>query len=339
MNKEFDIQKLVSYLTGNCSKKEQLMVENWIALSDDNALLFDEFKKVWNSSSVKTDNGVVDVDKAWADFKIRTNFGETETVVPSEVNTISSSKKILYYTARVAAILVVVFGLYLFFDKDTPVEVHNYTASSVQAEDTPFILPDGSSIVMNKGARINYPDYFAADSRNVNFKGEAFFDIAHNPDKPMIIATGDVRVMVLGTSFNLCNCTDFDEITVYLESGKILFYSIDDVDGSILEQIILYPGQKGVYNKNTGLITKSNFSDQNHVAWKTGVLEFTNAPLTDVVKVLEHTYQVSVNSKINIADYHLTARFNNESLSSIFESLQIIYDFKYEINDNSVLIY
>jgi len=344
MNQELNIQQLVSYITDNCSKSERELVEKWLALSNDNMLLFDEFKKVWDSSSVKNDVGIVDIDAAWADFKKRANFVETKTVVSPEVITISSAsstsvKKILYYSARVAAVIALVFGLYLFFEKDTPVEIHNYVAASVQTEESSLHLPDGSSVVMNKGARINYPDYFTSDTRNVNFKGEAFFDIAHNPDKPMIIATGDIRVMVLGTSFNLCNCTDLDEITVYLESGKILFYSIDDVDGSILEQIILYPGQKGVYNKNTGLITKHNFSDKNHVAWKTGVLEFANAPLTNVVKVLEHTYQVSINSEINIEDCHLTACFSNESLSSIFESLQIIYNFEYKINDNSVLIY
>jgi len=338
MNKEFNIHQLVSYLTGNCSKEEQLLVEQWIALSDDNMLLFDELKKVWDSSSVKTDGGVVDVDKAWAEFQIRTNFVETSTVAPAEIKPTPSSKKILYYSSRVAAVAVVLFGLYFLLSKDSPVEIHNYTASSVQIE-SPQVLPDGSSVVMNKGARINYPNDFGSDTRNVNFKGEAFFDIAHNPEKPMIIATGDVRVKVLGTSFDLCNCVDFDEITVYLETGKILFYSVDEVDGSTLEQIILYPGQKGVYNKNTGLITKCQFTDNNHVAWKTGVLEFTNAPLTDVIKVLEHTYQVNIKSAININDYHLTARFNNESLNSIFESLEIIYNFKYEINDGSVLIY
>jgi len=338
MNRDFDIDQLVSYLTGNSSKKEQLLVEQWIALSEENMLLFDEFKKVWDSSSIKTEGKVIDVDKAWAEFKIRTNFVETSPIVAAEIKPTNTIKKILFYSYRVAALAVVLFGLYFLLPNDSTVEIHNYTASSVQVE-SPLILSDGSSVIMNKGARINYPNDFGSVSRNVNFKGEAFFDIAHNPDKPMIIGTGDVRVKVLGTSFDLCNFADSDEITVYLETGKILFYSVDEVDGSILEQIILYPGQKGVYNKNTGLITKYQTADNNHVAWKTGVLEFTNAPLTDVIKVLERTYQVNIKPEINIDDYHLTARFNNESLTSIFESLEIIYNFKCEINNGSVVIY
>ncbi|MFK5857536.1 MAG: FecR domain-containing protein [Bacteroidota bacterium] len=338
MNKEFDIQQLVSYLTGNCSQKEQELVEQWIALSKDNMLLFDELKRVWNSSSIINGKHEVNVEKAWAEFKLRTSFEIKSTTKPVEVSKPKTFKRIFYYASRVAALAIIVFGLYFLLDKSSTVEMQNYSASNFTPDD-PIMLPDGSSVVMNKGARINYPEEFSSETRDVSFKGEAFFNIAHNPNKPMVIATGDVRVKVLGTSFDLCNCINSDEITVYLESGKILFYSIDEIDGSILEQIILYPGQKGVYNKNTGLITKHRFTDKNHVAWKTGVLEFVNAPLPEVVKVLEHTYQIQVNSDINLADYQLTARFNNESTGSIFESLQVIYGFDYKIEDDLVVIY
>jgi len=200
-------------------------------------------------------------------------------------------------------------------------------------------LSDGSSVIMNKNARINYPEEFTSESRNISFKGEAFFDIAHNPDKPFIISTGNVKVKVLGTSFDLQNNIDEDFITVYLESGKILFYSIDEIDGSILEQIILHPGEKGIYNKNTGLITKDKFENNNHIAWKTGSLEFVNAPLSDVVRALESAYNITVKSDIALSNYQITARFDNESVISIFESLQIIYGFDYNIDNDIVLIY
>ena len=154
----------------------------------------------------------------------------------------------------------------------------------------------------------------------------------------MIIASDNIRVKVLGTSFNLCNDINSDEITVYLETGKILFYSVNDND-DVLEQIILYPGQKGIYNRSTGLITKNNFLDKNHLAWKTGILEFVKAPLPDVIKVIEHTYRVDIESNLPLQNNLLTARFNNETTESILESLQIIYGFHFESANNKVIIY
>ena len=338
MNKEFDIQQLVSYLTGNCSKKEQELVEQWLHMSDDNMGLFNEFKQAWDYTSVKNDSCLIDINSRWDDFKKRANFNEAIPVEVVDDSRSLSLKGIYYYAASIAAVIVVLFGLYLLFDKENEADTYSYTARVAQF-DTPFTLPDGSDIIMNQGANVEYPEYFSSDMRKVNFKGEAFFDIAHNPHKPMVIATDNVRVKVLGTSFNLCNCIGSDEITVYLETGKILFYSVDIIDGSVQEQIILLPGEKGVYNKNTGLISKHQFTNNNHAAWKTGVLEFVNAPLPDVIKTIEKTYNISISSDKALSDYMLTARYNNETPESIFESLQIIFGLDYEINDNSVLIY
>ncbi len=52
MSKEFHIQQLVSYISGNCSIDEQKSVELWLKLSEDNMMLHNEFKKVWESTSV-----------------------------------------------------------------------------------------------------------------------------------------------------------------------------------------------------------------------------------------------------------------------------------------------
>jgi len=338
VNKEFNIEQIVSYLTGNCSKDEQEIVEQWINLSKDNALLFEEFKQVWDLSTVKRDSCIVDIEKSWNNFKELAHFDEEVHIEIEKTSVGISVKGMLYHATRIAALIIIVLGLYWVFNNDQPVKTINFTSTIAQV-DSPFVLPDGSDVTMNNGASIDYPEQFSTDVRNLSFKGEAFFDVVSNPAKPMVIALDNVRVKVLGTSFNLCNCKHSDEITVYLETGKILFYSLDETDGSVLEQIILYPGQKGIYNKNTGLITKHQFTDNNHLAWKTGSLEFVNAPLTDVIKVLEKTYEVKISSETPLVDYSLTARFNNESTESIFESLQVIYGFNYEITDNSIVIY
>ena len=337
MSNEFHIQQLVSYLSGNCSKEEQLAVESWLKLSKDNQMMYNEFKQVWESTSVRTNSFLINVDSRWEDFKIRANFKEASHSAIVDNNKQLFIKRFFINVTRVAAVIVFLFGLYLMFDKEKQAETLNYSAAIAQT-DSPFVLPDGSNIAFNKGANINYPEYFSSDTREVSFMGEAFFNIAHNPDKPMIIATENVRVKVLGTSFNLCNCLNSDEITVYLESGKILFYSVDSFDGNILEQIILTPGEKGVYNKTTGLITKCQFSDNNHIAWKTGKLEFVNTPLADVVQVLEKNFNINITSQLPLEDYYLTARFKDETPKSIFESLQVIYGFDYKIEGNSVLV-
>lgn len=333
MNKELEIQQLVSCISGNCSLVEQEAVDAWVKLSKDNEVLYSEYKQAWESSSVKKQSMLINVDKRWEDFKRRTNFDEVAK--PEKQFTL---KRFLINASKVAAVVVFVFSIWMMFDKEKQADTIYYS-SAIAQNDAPYILPDGSQVILNSNAEINYPEAFTSDIREVNFKGEAVFDIAHNPEKPLIIATDNVRVKVLGTSFNLCNCNGSDKITVHLDSGKILFYSVDEVTGAMLEQTVLIPGEMGVYNKATGSITKSDFVGNNHNAWKTGQLDFVNAPLTDVVHVLEHTYNVKINSSLQLNDYHLTACYNDETTESIFESLQVIYGFDYTIKDNVVSIY
>jgi len=341
MNQDFNIQLLVSYLSGNASKEGNVLVKEWISLSDEHRLMFEEFKKVWELSASKLEPLPIDVDQAWEKFKSLADFKEDKKPQIKEFQPKKESRlrvnKFVKIFAQVAAVIIVLFGVYFVLGTQSKIEKLSVTASADQ-KSSPILLPDGSSITMNEGSKIVYPEEFAADVRHINFRGEAYFNVASNPEKPMIIATDNVRVKVLGTSFNLCN-NDNNEISVYLESGKVLFYSVDNTDGTVLEQVILVPGQKAVFNKTTGLISKNEFSGSNFKAWKTGSLDFVNAPLNDVIRVLEKNYKIEVDSDIELDKQFLTASFNNETPQSIFETLQVIYGFDVEIKGNRVKIY
>ena len=64
-------------------------------------------------------------------------------------------------------------------------------------------LADGSVIYIAQNSLFSFPEEFESGSRNVELKGEAFFDITPNPDKPFIIETDEALIEVLGTAFNV----------------------------------------------------------------------------------------------------------------------------------------
>lgn len=332
MNNEFEIQKLIGYVTGNCPQEDVASVIEWIESSDENRALYENYKLIWDSANVKKQSLLIDVDSKWDDFKNRVAFESTT----SENKT--SILKVLIRISRVAAVIAVLLSVWIFSNKnEEQVPMVNQVAQALDVE-TPLLLPDGTEVIMNKGAEITYPEYFKGDVRKIDFRGEAFFNVAHNPEKPMTIATGDIRVKILGTSFNLCNCENSNEITLFLETGKVLFYSVDPVSNEVLEQVILVPGEKGIYNKSTGSITKGNFSGSNHLAWRSGVLNFVNAPLPEVLESVERAYGLNIESSSNLDNYHITARYVNESPETILQSLQLIYGFQCSKDGNNIII-
>jgi ferric-dicitrate binding protein FerR (iron transport regulator) len=337
MNKEFNIQLLVSYLTGNCSDIERNQLEEWLAESEENKATLEEYKAVWNSSGINDNACLINLDRAWNEFKDRSRFDEQDFIIkPRIMPAVAKSRSLVYRIASAAALILIVLGLVFVLNSEKETQMINFT-SNASSSQSPIILPDGTNITFNKQSGVTYPEEFASDFRRLNFHGEAFFNVHSNAAKPMIIASDNIRVKVLGTSFNLKNTDDSNEITVHLEEGKVLFYSVDDND-NIIEQIKLLPGEVGIYNKVSGSVTKDVFVNQNYKAWETGVLDFINAPLSDVLNTLKKTYDLEIDSQVDLSKYFLTAHYEGENPENIFHSLELIYGLKIKIQENQISI-
>ena len=332
-----NIELLGKYLSGKCSDREMATVEEWLKQSPENQAVYDEYKQLWSYTAIDNTNSIVDVDKGWEELNRRIEVAESISIDLVDRKRILG-KRFIYILTRVAAVFLIAFGLFYIFNSinQRKAESVNYVAAEIPEQ--ALQLDDGSKVYLNKGAKITYPKTFASNNRKISFEGEAFFEIAHNPDKPFIIASGELEVEVLGTSFNLCTCPDGDEMMLYLESGKVRFSSINTENGTVNEQMILKPGQKGIFNKTDGTICRSEFDNQNYLAWKTGILVFEKKPLPDVFDVLERTYDLRIISDKSIEDLSLTACFDNETPESIFESLHTIFGITYTINDQTVSV-
>ena len=338
MKEKFNISLLGKYLSGNCTAEEHKTVQAWINSAPENQAVFEEVQKVWMLSGMDDTQLAVDVDAGWSELNKRIRAVE---VLQAEIREEKKQKtrQLSYVFMRVAAVFILIFGFFFLFNhlnkqKNTPSIV--YTASEVSEQ--PFVLADGSEVYLNEDAQITYPEKFNAQTREINFEGEAFFKVAHNAEKPFVIHCGEVEVEVLGTSFDLCTCPDDDQITLYLESGKVRFSSLDKDKGTIREQVILAPGDKAVYDKKTGVICHSQFNGQNYLAWKTGVLTFEKTPLTEVFEALENTYNIQINAADTYDEYTLTARFDHESPKSIFKVLHTIFGINYSMDGQNVTL-
>lgn len=80
-------------------------------------------------------------------------------------------------------------------------------------------LPDGSKVTLVKGSRISYSRLMNGKKRKVCLSGEAFFDIAKNPEKPFYIYTQNMVIKVLGTSFRVRASAGKESVIV--KTGKV----------------------------------------------------------------------------------------------------------------------
>jgi transmembrane sensor len=86
------------------------------------------------------------------------------------------------YFLRIAAVLVIAFGLSLFIYKHLMSPQSSDDGFKILNSDShirEFVLPDGSSITLNAGSTLTYNQTFGQQSRDVILEGEAYFDVMH----------------------------------------------------------------------------------------------------------------------------------------------------------------
>ncbi|MCR9264217.1 MAG: FecR domain-containing protein [Flavobacteriaceae bacterium] len=221
---------------------------------------------------------------------------------------------------RVAASVAILLGFgYLAFTKFDQEPVQEAVLEVVRTTDwgqkLELTLSDGTLVRLNSGSSLKFPDRFEGNTREVELEGEAFFDVARNPDKPFVIKSDEVRTTVLGTSFNVNTYSHNQHIAVTVATGKVEVASRDD-------KIFLGPNEQGVFNRNTKAISKEQTDISAYLNWKEGILSFEDAALTEVTASLERWYGVTLMfENDSLGDCHLTATYTNETLGEVLESI------------------
>ncbi len=331
-NRQIDIE-IVSYLAGECTQSDSLRIAALIQSDKAYQQAHKELKQLWDAPQSIPLNDTYNIDAAWEQVSTHINEHSLKLVHKKPVQRLISSAW-LKYASGIAAILLVSFGIYFLNNS----KVQFKTIASGLQINMPVSLTDGSQISMYKSSELKYPEKFGKTSREVYFWGEAFFEIASDPTRPFVIESGDARVKVLGTSFNVKSLPDSDITEVVVHTGKVLFYHVD-ANNNVLNQIELSKGEKGVYNHKTSKLTRLLNNDLNFISWKTGVLIFSETSLDKVMETVGKKYDVSFHlSDKQLANLKLTATFDNESLDAVLEVLTLVHKLQFKHNGKDYLV-
>lgn len=204
-------------------------------------------------------------------------------------------------------------------------EVTAATGSIIRYE-----LPDHSVVWLNSGTTLRYPAAFNREKRNVELKGEAYFEIQADKEHPFYVNTSNgLSVYVYGTKFNVTAYEDDNYIETVLETGKVNVITPNQ------ETIVLVPGEQLLYDKQSQKSTKNKVDVYGKVAWKDGKLIFRNASLEEIFKRLERHFNVDIQFDNKVGkDYKYRATFRTETLSQILDYLAKSATLRWKIQDS-----
>ncbi|MFD2556660.1 FecR family protein [Sphingobacterium tabacisoli] len=183
-----------------------------------------------------------------------------------------------------------------------------------------IVLSDGTKVWLNASSSLRYPTVFDSNSRMVQLKGEAYFEVSPNKQKPFIVKTTDnTKVEVLGTHFNINNYANEKTINTTLIEGSVRVQHNNKL-------AVLKPGMQARIdpNKSSGEIAILHGENIDQVlAWKKGVFNFDGSGIEEIMKQLERWYDIEVNYAGNIPQTRFFGEISREeSLSDILNALK-----------------
>ncbi|MBV6641758.1 MAG: FecR domain-containing protein, partial [Cyclobacteriaceae bacterium] len=175
-------------------------------------------------------------------------------------------------------------------------------------------LSDGSVVTLKAGGELKYADGFADEVREVTLKGEAFFKVTPDSERPFVVHTQSIDVMVLGTSFNV-KADDTNTADVVVVDGLV---SVKYQD----QAVKLNPGERAIAVLTSEKLTKQKNNDPNFLSWKTMNFSFVNIPLNQVVRDLSNAFNSTIQVDENMLNCPVTVSFQGQSLDSILRVLE-----------------
>ncbi|MHA4895886.1 FecR family protein [Pedobacter sp. PWIIR3] len=309
------------YTVGNCSEEEKAIVEAWY---------LSELKG--NQDRPSPQRIQVAKEQAWQAINppVQKNYG-------------------IYKWSAAAAILVALLFVYKMQVSKQPIVTKSQTVSStktqVKAETMRYTstvgnsmqkLPDGTIVILAKGSTLTLLSTFNQKyNREVELDGKAFFDVAHNPNKPFIIYSGNVRTTVMGTAFDITAIAGTRKITVNVIRGMV-----EVMNRKSHWMTYLKKNMQVISGERDEVVNRGTIDAAKELSWNKQDLEFDDVSLTDARPRLEEQFGYKILIKdveLGRSAFHYSMR-PNESAESFIKSICYFIEASYTIDHKNKII-
>jgi transmembrane sensor len=323
-----DIDDLIGKVLSNEATGAEIReVEEWRKASPENEKYYLDMEVIFSKAANNRIKIDFDTDAAWKKVKAKlSKQSGAKVVVMAEAGSTN------WTALRIAAgiVIIITAGIFGWRWFNQPTQTLALVTDTKVAQDT---LPDGSTAFLNKKSSIVYEYNPREKTRKVKLKGEGYFDVVHEEERPFVIETDEALIRDLGTSFNIKSYPDSDTIEVVVQTGVVQFYTLKDPG------MMINAGETGYYSKRNKVFTKLVKADTNVLAYKTRVFSFHNTDLRSVIEQINEVYDSRIVLANNvIADCQLTTVFRNEELDYVVDVIAVSFGLTVERRENNEII-
>jgi transmembrane sensor len=229
-------------------------------------------------------------------------------------------------------------------------------------------MADGSRVTLNTDSAIRVT--VTPNERGIELeRGEAFFEVAHDPSRPFIVSAGDQRMVAVGTQFSVRR--NGDDVEVIVTEGTVRLESADGRHGlqgdrkqTLSDRSSSGPsfsssgagidrssiGSAGVVLLPAGSVAHASDADvlvqeespaevEQALSWRQGILVFHDMTLADAIAEFNryNTRQIVIEDP-TVAGLRIAGNFRATNVDAFVRLLEHGYPLRVEQDDSQVVL-
>jgi ferric-dicitrate binding protein FerR (iron transport regulator) len=191
-------------------------------------------------------------------------------------------------------------------------------------------LSDGTKVWLNAESEIRYPVAFTAGQRKVEIKGEAYFEVAKDAQKPFVVQSNGATVQVTGTHFNVNAYTDEPALRVTLLEGGVKVSKENNT-------VLLKPGEQAEVGGNIHIHANADIDQV--MAWKNGIFSFNGTDIYTAMRQISRWYDVDIRFNDAIKENFYGDIPRNSNISGVLNMLETTGSVHFKTIGNMIEVY
>lgn len=328
MKKEIPWEAIIQKLKGQTNPDIDDFLDSWLE-DEENAALFRELQALWRQIQQDSVSYTPDTSFYWKELSRRMEGCEKQTANVSRRRTLGTRLAVAACVTVLAVLSFLVGKGTVGHDGHYPLSYSNLRGKSKA------LLPDRSIVWLHGETELSCDiTYAGGDERVVRMEGEAYFDVESDKERPFVVETEGMKIVVHGTKFNVEAFPDSENVYVSLVEGSV------SVETST-ECCMLKPGEVATYDKQAGKLSVAAGDVLFASSWTRDEITFNQQTLREICRFLCKWYGVKIDVSPEIADtYRYTFVLHNESLEEILRLMAHINPMWYSFSsENELMIY
>lgn len=323
---------IIKFFAGEISDNEINTLKSWLEESPENRRIFNEENELWQEASLSSKCEIYKPDAAWVDLSARLELGQESG---KSLTLLSKNNLRILIAAASVACLVAIGAMSLWLAENKSYRLAGIASTTIttnEGEKSHVTLSDSTRIFLNSGSKLEYTREYNLKERKVKLKGEAFFDVHTNPEKPFVVEINHMKIIATGTRFNILSYPNEDRVETTLEEGKV------QVVVNNGESINLKTGEQIVYFTHSGKVQVNEVSTATYTSWKENKLRFINTPFEETLRRIARKYNVTFEfTNHDLLNLQYTATFIDESIDEVMQMLETVSPITYKIYNRTTI--